>query len=61
MIINEELYKNLVEKEKAEKKEKKYIKLCLKNKVCPVCGSDLIPLEISGNFRCSECDYTKID
>lgn len=60
MIINEELYKNLIEKEKTEKKEKKYIKLCLKNKVCPVCGSPLTPLEISGNFRCEECDYTRI-
>jgi hypothetical protein len=61
MVINEELYKNLIEKEKTEKKEKKYIKLCLKNKVCPVCGSPLIPLEVSGNFRCEECDYIKVD
>jgi len=44
MIINEELYKTLLEKEKIEKKKIKYLKLCLKNKVCPVCGSDLIPL-----------------
>ena len=61
MVVNEEVYKNLLEKEKAEKKERKYIKLCLKNKICPVCGSSLIPLEVSGNFRCEECDYTKID
>ncbi len=60
MVVNEELYKNLLEKEKNEKKERKYIKLCLKNKVCPICGSDLIPLEVSGNFRCGECDFTHV-
>lgn len=60
MVVNEEIYKNLLDKEKTEKKERKYLRLCLKNKVCPVCGSPLTPMQTSDCFQCTECDFTHI-
>lgn len=55
MKINEELYEKLLLEEKQRTRECEYIKLCLKNKICPNCNKDIYSLYISGDYNCEHC------
>jgi len=58
--VDETLYQNLLEKEAEEQKKVHFEYLCLKNGLCPCCKSKLIPLQTSGDCRCSSCNYIHI-
>lgn len=57
MNFNEELYQELLEEEKQEKKLKEYKKLCLKNQICPDCNSQLTRQQNSDSYLCHNCGF----
>jgi len=60
MKFDETLYEVLLNKEKQENKMKDYIRLCLKNGICPDCGIRLIRQQHSDSYTCHVCGYSNL-
>lgn len=58
MKINNILFAELSSKEEKEIRERKYIRMCLKNMICPVCNEKLIRLQTSDFIICEHCRYS---